>query len=134
ERRRVLGLLEGPQLSIFGAGLSHGKLQPPSLHGQRDRLRGGPGPGPVGRRDRDAQTVAHLEGMRDDVERHRDLVAAPRLERLRALVALAVGQIQDSTRDEKGRAVRRDVAEAYGDERQRPVDLQLEYHLRMAED
>ena len=50
------------------------------------------------------------------------------------LVAVAVGEVEQAAGDESGSAVRRDVAEAYADERPRAVGGEGELGLREAQD
>jgi hypothetical protein len=77
--------------------------------------------------------VAGGERVGDGLQRelHRDGLAGH--ERLRAVVAVAVAQVEDAARDEGGGAVRRDVAQARDDERGRPVGGEVQPQPRDAE-
>jgi hypothetical protein len=70
--------------------------------------------------------VAGRDGVGDRVELDADAVAAAGLERLRVLVRVAVAQVEEAARDERGGAVGEDVAEPHAHERLRPVGLELE--------
>ena len=67
-----------------------------------------------------------------ELERHARSGCAG-LERLRVLVAVAVGEVEHAARDEQRGAVGRHVAQPRGELRHRPVALELELHARVAE-
>ncbi len=89
----ALGLREGPQLCVLVARRAHGEQQPAAraVHREGHRLGRRPQPGPVGRRQRQAQAMAGRHRLGDAVEVNRNRVAAARLERLRVLVRIASG-------------------------------------------
>ncbi len=115
----MLRLGERRQLGVRRPGRADGQLERarPGEERQRHRLGRGPGPRPVRGRDGDAEAVSGRKRVRDRVELDPHAVAAARLEQLRVLVRVAVGEVEQAARDERRSAVGRDVAEADADER-----------------
>ncbi len=74
------------------------------------------------------------ERVRDRIQAHGDGVALAGDERLRPLVAVAVGEVEQAAGDEQRGAVRGDVAQPYADESRRPVARERQHHLGEAED
>ena len=134
ERLRPFGRRERRRL-VLVAGRAHGKQQPAALvQRERDGLGRGPGPRPVGARDRHAQAMSGRHGLGDRVEADADVVAAPRLERPRLIVAVAVGQVEQAAGHEQRRSLGGDRAQAHRHQRARPVGRQRQLDLREAED
>ncbi len=102
--------------------------------GKRDRLGRRPQQGPVGGRDRQPQAMAGQKSVAEVVELDGDAVALAGLQRLRLAMPVAMREIERPIADTGRGAARRHVAEPHANERQRPVDCELERRLRRAQE